>query len=76
MTGDNTDTASQIAKECGILTEGGLVMDGPTFRKLTPAQLDAVLPTLQVLNTLYSIYLTHHTMYHISYIIHHTSCTV
>ena len=24
-------------------------MEGPVFRKLTPAQLDAILPTLQVL---------------------------
>jgi len=49
VTGDNIDTAKAIATECGILTEGGIAMEGPVFRKLTPAQLDAVLPNLQVL---------------------------
>mmetsp|Transcript_14213 Transcript_14213/g.23654 ORF Transcript_14213/g.23654 Transcript_14213/m.23654 type:complete len:1068 (-) Transcript_14213:64-3267(-) len=49
VTGDNIDTAKAIARECGILTEGGLAMEGPVFRKLTPEQLDAVLPNLQVL---------------------------
>lgn len=49
VTGDNIETAKAIAKECGILTEGGLAMEGPTFRKLTPQQLDEVLPKLQVL---------------------------
>lgn len=49
VTGDNLDTANAIAKEAGILTEGGLSMVGEEFRKLTPKQLDAVLPRLQVL---------------------------
>jgi calcium-translocating P-type ATPase len=49
VTGDNIDTAKAIAAECGIYTTGGLAMEGPEFRKLTPAQLDAILPTLQVL---------------------------
>ena len=49
VTGDNIDTAKAIATECGILTEGGIAMEGPVFRRLTPAQLDAVLPNLQVL---------------------------
>jgi len=49
VTGDNVETAKAIAAECGIFTEGGSVMEGPEFRKLTPAQLDAKLPTLQVL---------------------------
>jgi calcium-translocating P-type ATPase len=49
VTGDNIDTAKAIATECGILTEGGIAMEGPAFRKLSPAQLDAVLPFLQVL---------------------------
>ena len=49
VTGDNIETAKAIAKECGILTEGGISMQGPEFRVLTPAQLDAVLPNLQVL---------------------------
>mmetsp|Transcript_26687 Transcript_26687/g.39463 ORF Transcript_26687/g.39463 Transcript_26687/m.39463 type:complete len:1059 (-) Transcript_26687:52-3228(-) len=49
VTGDNLDTAKAIAKEAGILTEGGITMEGSEFRKLSPAQLDAVLPKLQVL---------------------------
>ena len=49
VTGDNIDTAKAIAKRCGILTEDGMAMEGPTFRKMTPSELDAVLPKLQVL---------------------------
>ncbi|KAF4977122.1 hypothetical protein FZEAL_6310 [Fusarium zealandicum] len=49
VTGDNFQTARAIAAECGIYTAGGIAMDGPTFRDLTPAQLDAVIPRLQVL---------------------------
>ena len=49
VTGDNLETAKAIARECGILTEGGIAMEGPAFRALTPAELDAVLPRLQVL---------------------------
>ncbi|KAM5372533.1 hypothetical protein ACJZ2D_007433 [Fusarium nematophilum] len=49
VTGDNFLTAKAIATECGIYTAGGIAMDGPTFRDLTPAQLDAVIPRLQVL---------------------------
>jgi magnesium-transporting ATPase (P-type) len=48
VTGDNLETAKAIAAECGILSEGGLAMEGPVFRQLTPAQLDDILPTLQV----------------------------
>ena len=49
VTGDNIETAKAIAKQCGILTEGGEALEGPTFRKMTPAQLDEILPRLQVL---------------------------
>lgn len=49
VTGDNIDTAKAIAKEAGILKKGGLAMTGAEFRELTPAQLDDILPTLQVL---------------------------
>ncbi|OBS18758.1 hypothetical protein FPOA_10486 [Fusarium poae] len=49
VTGDNFLTAKAIAAECGIYTAGGIAMDGPTFRDLTPEQLDAVIPRLQVL---------------------------
>ena len=49
VTGDSFLTAKAIASECGIYTAGGIAMDGPTFRRLTPAQLDLVIPRLQVL---------------------------
>ena len=49
VTGDNIETAKAIAAECGILTEGGIAMEGPDFRKLTPTELDNILPYLQVL---------------------------
>jgi hypothetical protein len=49
VTGDNKITATAIARECGILRDGGLVMEGPDFRALTPASLDSILPRLAVL---------------------------
>ncbi|KAI9497073.1 PMCA-type calcium-translocating P-type ATPase [Zychaea mexicana] len=49
VTGDNLVTAKAIAKQCGIYTTGGVVMEGPTFRNLPPAEMDAILPRLQVL---------------------------
>eukprot|EP00026_Physarum_polycephalum_P007323 Phypoly_transcript_07382.p1 GENE.Phypoly_transcript_07382~~Phypoly_transcript_07382.p1 ORF type:complete len:532 (+),score=70.53 Phypoly_transcript_07382:144-1598(+) len=49
VTGDNICTATTIAKECGLLTDSGLAMEGPAFRKLTPDQMDQVVPRLQVL---------------------------
>eukprot|EP00753_Platysulcus_tardus_P006997 PLAT14760.1.p2 GENE.PLAT14760.1~~PLAT14760.1.p2 ORF type:complete len:1060 (-),score=639.07 PLAT14760.1:215-3394(-) len=49
VTGDNLHTACAIARDCGILTEGGVSLEGPEFRRMTPAELDAVLPKLQVL---------------------------
>eukprot|EP00602_Paraphysomonas_sp_CaronLab_P009838 CAMPEP_0185028348 /NCGR_PEP_ID=MMETSP1103-20130426/13976_1 /TAXON_ID=36769 /ORGANISM="Paraphysomonas bandaiensis, Strain Caron Lab Isolate" /LENGTH=1018 /DNA_ID=CAMNT_0027562733 /DNA_START=298 /DNA_END=3354 /DNA_ORIENTATION=+ len=49
VTGDNCETAKAIAKECGILTEGGLVIEGPEFRAMSPSQVDAILPRLQVM---------------------------
>jgi magnesium-transporting ATPase (P-type) len=49
VTGDNIDTAEAIAKQAGILTKGGLSMEGKDFRVLTPAELDKILPRLQVL---------------------------
>jgi P-type Ca2+ transporter type 2C len=49
VTGDNIETAVAIAKECGIYTEGGIAIEGPTFRKMKPSELDELLPRLQVL---------------------------
>ncbi|KAG0640101.1 hypothetical protein HOY80DRAFT_1000435 [Tuber brumale] len=49
VTGDNLITAKAIATECGIYTPGGIVMEGPKFRRLSTSQMDAVIPRLQVL---------------------------
>lgn len=49
VTGDNVVTAKSIAKQCGIYTPGGIVMEGPVFRNLPPTEMDAILPRLQVL---------------------------
>jgi Ca2+-transporting ATPase len=49
ITGDNVVTARAIARDAGILTNGGISMEGPEFRKLTPEQLDEKVPRLQVL---------------------------
>jgi Ca2+-transporting ATPase len=48
VTGDNVITAKAIATECGIYT-GGVVMEGPVFRTLSPEKMNEVLPKLQVL---------------------------
>jgi Ca2+-transporting ATPase len=48
-TGDNALTARSIATQCGIYTPGGIIMEGPVFRKLSDADMDAVVPRLQVL---------------------------
>lgn len=49
VTGDNLITAKAIATECGIYTPGGIIMEGPTFRKLSKAKMDQTIPRLQVL---------------------------
>lgn len=49
ITGDNIATAKAIARECGILTDGGIAMEGPDFRKLSPPEMWKRIPTLQVI---------------------------
>ncbi|CBX90986.1 hypothetical protein LEMA_P060200.1 [Plenodomus lingam JN3] len=49
VTGDNMQTARAIATECLIYTEGGVVMEGPEFRRLPDDEMDRILPRLQVL---------------------------
>ena len=49
VTGDNLLTAKAIAEECGIFMPGGVVMEGPEFRKLSKTQMDQTIPRLQVL---------------------------
>jgi P-type Ca2+ transporter type 2C len=49
VTGDNKLTASFIAREAGILDEGGLVLSGPEFRAMSTAEMDACALKIQVL---------------------------
>ncbi|KAJ7494644.1 Ca-transporting ATPase [Mycena galericulata] len=37
-TGDNVLTARSIATQCGIFSPGGVIMEGPVFRDLSPAE--------------------------------------
>lgn len=48
VTGDNVHTAQHIARECGILTPGGLALEGPNFRTMPEEELVKLLPRLQV----------------------------
>lgn len=48
-TGDNVLTARSIAQQCGIYTTGGVIMEGPHFRSLSPEIMKAIAPSLQVL---------------------------
>jgi Ca2+-transporting ATPase len=48
-TGDNVLTARSIANQCGIFTAGGIVMEGPVFRKLSQADRNEIVPRLQIL---------------------------
>jgi Ca2+-transporting ATPase len=48
-TGDNVLTAKSIAEQCGIYTAGGIVMEGPHFRALSPDVMKTIVPRLQVL---------------------------
>lgn len=47
VTGDNLHTAQQIARDCGLLKQGG-TMEGPAFRALDPGALGTRLDGLEV----------------------------
>lgn len=49
VTGDNINTAKAIARECGILTEGGIVIEGPEFREKSEEELTELIPKIQVM---------------------------
>ncbi|CBI28615.3 unnamed protein product, partial [Vitis vinifera] len=49
VTGDNINTAKAIAKECGILTDDGLAIEGPDFRNKSPQEMKELIPKLQVM---------------------------
>ncbi|KAI9080746.1 hypothetical protein K1719_037259 [Acacia pycnantha] len=49
VTGDNIHTAKAIAKECGILTEDGIAIEGPEFRNWSHEQIKHLIPRIQVM---------------------------
>ncbi|KAK8964468.1 Calcium-transporting ATPase 1, plasma membrane-type [Platanthera guangdongensis] len=49
VTGDNINTAKAIARECGILTDGGVAIEGPQFREKSLEELMLLIPNLQVM---------------------------
>ncbi|XP_051138879.1 putative calcium-transporting ATPase 11, plasma membrane-type isoform X2 [Andrographis paniculata] len=49
VTGDNINTAKAIAKECGILTDGDLAIEGPEFRTKSQQEMSQLIPKLKVM---------------------------
>ncbi|KAF5451252.1 hypothetical protein F2P56_026372 [Juglans regia] len=49
VTGDNINTAKAIARECGILTDDGLAIEGPDFREKSEEEMLELIPKLQVM---------------------------
>jgi Ca2+-transporting ATPase len=48
VTGDNLTTAKAIARECGILTDDGIAIEGPAFREKSEEELQELIPKIQV----------------------------
>jgi P-type Ca2+ transporter type 2C len=48
VTGDNINTAKAIARECGILTDDGIAIEGPMFRTKSPEEMTELIPKIQV----------------------------
>lgn len=49
VTGDNINTAKAIAKECGILTEDGIAIEGRELHDKSTDELKEILPKIQVM---------------------------
>ncbi|KAL6339029.1 hypothetical protein AAG906_024180 [Vitis piasezkii] len=49
VTGDNINTAKAIARECGILTDDGIAIEGPDFREKSEEELFKLIPKIQVM---------------------------
>ncbi|WVZ99072.1 hypothetical protein U9M48_044422 [Paspalum notatum var. saurae] len=49
VTGDNINTAKAIAKECGILTEDGIAIEGRELHDKSTDELAELLPKIQVM---------------------------
>lgn len=55
VTGDNINTAKAIARECGILTDDGIAIEGPDFREKKLEELLDLIPKIQVTSSLYLV---------------------
>lgn len=49
VTGDNINTAKAIARECGILTDDGIAIEGADFRVKSEEELHQLIPKIQVM---------------------------
>ncbi|XP_057852150.1 calcium-transporting ATPase 10, plasma membrane-type [Cryptomeria japonica] len=49
VTGDNINTAKAIARECGILTDDGLAIEGSDFRGKSLEEMRTLIPKIQVM---------------------------
>ncbi|RHN40504.1 putative calcium-transporting ATPase [Medicago truncatula] len=49
VTGDDMNIARTIAKECGILTNNGLTIEGQEFRNLSTMHMKVTIPQIQVM---------------------------
>ncbi|KAL2480681.1 putative calcium-transporting ATPase 11 [Abeliophyllum distichum] len=49
ITGDNINTAKAIAKECGILNDNDLAIEGPDFRRGTPEEMSRIIPRIEIM---------------------------
>eukprot|EP01133_Synstelium_polycarpum_P013858 gene13858-16342_t len=49
ITGDNIDTAMNIARKVGILDKDGICMEGSQFRNLDPIEMEILVPKIKVI---------------------------
>ncbi|MBE3111712.1 MAG: HAD-IC family P-type ATPase, partial [Acidobacteria bacterium] len=49
VTGDNVQTATAIARACGLLEDGGKVMEGLEFRRMNDVERENVVASIRVL---------------------------
>ncbi|KDP33170.1 hypothetical protein JCGZ_13435 [Jatropha curcas] len=49
VSGDNIITAKAVAKECGILTDDGIAIEGTDFREMKQEEMLELIPKLQVM---------------------------
>ncbi|KAK3025260.1 hypothetical protein RJ639_044502, partial [Escallonia herrerae] len=55
VTGDNINTAKAIARECGILTNDGVAIEGPDFCDKSPQEMKDIIPRLQELREVVAV---------------------